>query len=226
MKYYCGNCGSRVNKNVRFCPNCGAELGEGQYEERESRGRALFSIISLIIVCALAFAGYRFYQNYQKSTQEKVYNAALVDAFNSMITVATECENIGNQIGNVWYNWANRIEDGETDKYTHRDSNEDLWYDDINDVIEDLFTEYDFSKQIENAEKDNNKLRDLVTKLNNPPEKYAEAYTQFRKTYNIYLDFYRTTTSPVGTYEDYNDKFTELDEDLVKQIDILYTYID
>ncbi len=50
MKYYCGNCGAKVSDNARFCPKCGAELGEVEVEEDDKKQESGFlpRLISLI----------------------------------------------------------------------------------------------------------------------------------------------------------------------------------
>ena len=217
MAKYCKNCGNPIGENDSFCPSCGEKIETTQRVEKKKSPAG--KIIGIVILCVLAFLGYKFYTEYD-------YNVKLGNTYNTMLSSARKCEKIGIQTCTVWYNWVNEIKDEETDKYTQRNGGSDLWYDNVDDVLGTLFGDYEFYKQVEDAEKANIELRNLVTKLNNPPNKYTEAYKEFRKTYNLYLEFYRISTNPEGTYNDYSDAFTEADKNFAKQIDILYTYID
>ncbi len=139
-----------------------------------------------------------------------------------MTSVSVKCEKIGYKTYIVWYNWINEIKDEETDKYTHSDSKSTQWHKHINDVMDALYADDDFSKQIENANKETKQLQNLIAKINNPPKKYDEAYQQFRKTYNIYIDFYKQAIDPEGTYDENYDKYKGLRDDLVNKL-ISYT---
>ena len=224
VKYLCGNCGAKVNADAHFCPKCGAELGEA---ERDGYGRRresgfLSKLLTLIVVFGLCYAGYYFYQDYQNTN----YHNALAEAYNVMASVTDECGEVGNQLYKVWYNWINEIKDEETDQFTQRDGKKGRWYDHINDVMDNLYADNDFSKRIEKANKETKQLQNLMTKINNPPQKYDEAYQQFRKTYNIYIDFYNQAIDPEGTYDENYEKYKGLRDDLYKQMNILYTLID
>ncbi len=78
---YCGNCGTKIDKNIKFCPECGAEVKTPQFEGKSKGRRKLenFFIIVLVFVAGIAVLVCLFGEN-KAERVAKAYMTAVAQA--------------------------------------------------------------------------------------------------------------------------------------------------
>ena len=222
MKYYCDNCGAKVSDYARVCPKCGVELGEVEYDEddyREDISGFSSKVITFIVIFALCYFGLSHYKEY-------AYGENLRLTYNAMIESGRECEKIATTIHDVWSNTIFQVESKDTDKYTRTNNGTGLFYEDFNDSLSNLYADESFSSKVQTAADNQQKVMDLFRKLNDPPKKYADTYSEIRKAYNSYITLSNLAINPSGTILSYTTDFNDADNELGKQLQIVYSYID
>lgn len=80
-----------------------------------------------------------------------------------------------------------------------------------------LYEDKKFIEKMESITSNQIEVLSLMKKLNDPPEKYEDAYRDLRELYELYLDFTTAAISPKGkNITEFTDDYTELSEKTAK----------
>jgi hypothetical protein len=90
--------------------------------------------------------------------------------------------------------------------------------------IEKIFSDLENSGARTALIENNKKIEDAMTRLNDCPLKYLEAYKVLEDTYILYLEFYKFTLNPPDTLIIYAKRITELEGELAKSFRLLFLY--
>lgn len=186
----CKHCMSEIDENAKICPNC----RKGQKSKKK------FYIFGFIIFIAILYIWGSIIQT-KENVKNSTFNIALSSFKINYLTSCMTLENIANDINSYWH-----------------DSIFEKKYDgDINKAIEQALEDNEENiinakKEKENITKNYNDIRTLECYSN-----YCDDIkSAVKEAYDIYIDFYSMTTSPSGNYNNYNEKFANIDSNTVK----------
>lgn len=217
---HCKNCNAEFSEGALFCPMCGTlvkqdeaarEAPSLQSEEAahyepgpKKRGKGIF--IAVIIIAVIVAAGLVI--NHNQRLNE--YYSTMIEASNTMLDGLVEAEEAGGLIHDVWYNAIWDQNNKDTYKYVKGTS-------DFNDALENLYEDKKFAEKMESIGSNQFEVLSLMKKLNNPPEKYEEAYKDLRKLYDAYFEFVSLATNPKGrNIMEFTEEYNSLDEQTAK----------
>lgn len=140
-----------------------------------------------------------------------------------MLEGATDAEEAGELIHDVWYNTIFEQSDSKTDKYTINTNG--YFYDDFNDSLSNLYNDTDFSEKVSSIKNNKRDVINIMRELTNPPTEYKEAYESLKKCYDEYISLTNMIISPNGTLTSFTDEYNKLDSALAKDIESLSVYI-
>ena len=87
---------------------------------------------------------------------------------------------------------------------------------DFNDALDNLFADEDFQATNESIETSRDLVDMYMEELKNPPEKYEKCYDMALELYGEYKSFTNLALDPTGSYETFNDDFSEADDETVE----------
>lgn len=221
----CEECGTEIPQNAKTCPNCGCPVmrDNDNTEEPAPQKVEITSVnlpavkksakkyIIIAIIAAILVGAAFVVSSIIKSNNSAKYSKNLKSATTIMLLGASEAEDTGNLIKSVWYNTIYEEYDSKTDKYTR--SKGYGFNDDFNDSLSALFSDSDFTEKISNIESNQETVSSLMKKLQNPPEKYKEAYSAIKEYYNAYLDLTGLVTNPTGSLQTFSSNFNNADKE-------------
>ena len=138
------------------------------------------------------------------------YEDTLSLAVTSMLLGASEAEDAGGLIHDVWYNTIYEKSSSTTDKYTRR-SERGSYYDDFNTSLSNLFADEGFQSQITAIKSNQDLTASYMKQLMNPPDEYKEAYDAVKKFYDAYLELTNLAIDPTGNLTTYTSTFNNAD---------------
>lgn len=238
----CEDCGTEIPSDADACPNCGCPVSEKNESHDETapqkveitsvnlptvKKSAKKYIIIAIIVAILIGLGIIVGSIIKRNQSEKIsadYSENLKSATATMLLGATEAENAGNLIKSVWYNTIYEKRDSKTDEYTH--SNGYGFNDDFNDSLNALFSDDDFDSIISSIKNNQESVSELMKSLQNPPERYEEAYEAIKKFYAAYLDLTGLAINPSGSLQTYSSNFNNADTETINFYKAMNIYVE
>lgn len=158
-----------------------------------------------------------------KTAKENSYYVNMNATVNTMLDGAVKAENTGNLIVSVWSNAINRKNDEETDKYT---LNNGKFVDDFNEALDKLFTDEEFDKNISDIRSNQSKVITMMRRLENPPKKYEEAYSDLKDYYDEYRKLTRVIVNHTGSLNSFSEEFGEYDESSADAYDKMKLYLE
>lgn len=167
----------------------------------------------------VVIAGIFTYQAYQ----ETIYYNNMVDLANTMIDGAQKAENAGNTIVRVWHNAIWQTRNDKTDKYTMANGR---FVDDFNVALDNLFADEEFMQSLSDIQNQQAEATDLMKKMKNPPDKYAEAAAALKECYDNYIKFTGCVIDPRGSLNSFSEDFGKYDEAVVDSLQKLELYFD
>lgn len=217
----CSECGAVLAETDEICPNCGCPV-EKKVDEEETKPqqveaasnktaaktkKIVIGIIIAIVICAGGGIGYKIYsdkkaeQIYRESYNEYIDN--LEQAQILMLSGGSDAESLCNLTLKVWGNAIFEETDYETDKYTRPDG---YFVSDFNDAIMNLYADLDTIDTIEDIEDNQASVKELIKKLQNPPEGLDRCYDTISDLYEAYKILTDLAVNPSGSYNGFNTK--------------------
>ncbi len=199
----CPECGVITDDLTDVCTNCGYPLSTLSTKIEEiQKSKNVFKkkwfwiltvcFVLLISVIVLAF----------NSAKTENYNVEICTAVDEIMAVSAEAETIGNQICSVWNNAIFDKNNESTAKYTGTPK-------DFNEALSNLFADEDFIKKANSVRNKQSEIDAYLGKLKNPPEKFEDAYDEFKELYYTYSDYVDFVLSCEGSYNTYTENFAK-----------------
>lgn len=179
----CPECGVVTDGMTDACSNCGYPLNLFELKDNEkSKNKSIFkkkwfwvSIICFVLLISIVL----FISN---NARTENYNIEICTAVDEIMAVSAETENVGNQICSVWNNAIFDKDNENTAKYTSGTK-------DFNEALSNLFADEEFIGKITAIRDKQSEIDIYLGKLKNPPEKFEDAYDEFKELYYAYSDY-------------------------------------
>ena len=199
----CPECGVVTDGMTDICSNCGYPLKSFELKDNEkSKNKSLFKkkwfwvlavcfvlLISIVLVVS-------------NNTRTENYNTEICTAVDEIIAVSADAENVGNQICSVWNNAIFDKDNENTAKYTKTAK-------DFNEALSNLFADEEFTGKITAIRNKQSKIDTCLGKLKNPPEKFEDAYDEFKELYYVYSDYVDFVILCNGSYNTYTEDLSK-----------------
>lgn len=213
----CIDCGKEVPSGAMECPFCGCPV-EKKINEDETRTqqvavasikmsvktkKIIICIVIAAILCAGGGIGYRIYsdkkeeQSYWKSYNEYIANLEMAQVL--MLSGGSDAESLCNLTLRVWGNAISKEADSETDKYT---KNKSSW-NDFNTALANLYSDSATITKVSDIESNQTTVKNLIKKLQNPPEGLDKCYDTVSDLYEAYKKLTDLAINPSGSYRDF-----------------------
>ena len=216
----CSECGTVLSESDEICPNCGCPVEKKNAEETvkpqqvEVSGikmakrtkKIIIGVIIAIVVCVIAGVSYKIYSDkmaekeYQKTYNDYITNLEKVQAL--MLSGGGEAESLCNLTLKVWGNAIYEEKDNETDKYTRPDG---YFVSDFNTALMNLFSDSDTYETISDIENNQSTVKNLIKKLQNPPEGLEKCYDTVSDLYEAYKTLTDLAVDPSGNYTGFSE---------------------
>lgn len=212
----CTDCAREVPFDAAECPFCGCpfekksnEDGTKQQVETVSikiaakTKKIIICIVIIAILCAGGGIGYKIYsdkkeeQNYRESYNEYIENLEMIQIL--MLSGGSDAESLCNLALRVWGNAISKERDSETDKYT---KNQYSW-NDFNTALANLYMDSSTITKVSGIEANQTSVKDLIKKLQNPPEGLDKCYDTVSDLYEAYKKLTDLAINPSGSYRDF-----------------------
>lgn len=212
----CSECGEILSNNDKICPKCGCPVDE-ETSERDLKKpqqvevtkikvtantkKMIIGIVAAIAVCFLGLVGYKAYsnnkaeKNYQQTYNEYISNLRQVQIL--MISGGSDAEKMCNLTARVWSNAIYEKRDDETDMYTRPDG---FFVSDFNDALQNLWEDSDIENTLAGIESNQDSVKAMMKKLQNPPEKLDKCYDTVSDLYESYKVLTDLAVNPTGNY--------------------------
>lgn len=211
----CEECKTKYSSDLAICPQCGHPTPRDNKKKSKKSRKTLALVLLLVVVIAGIFT----YQAHQ----ETIYYNNMVDLANTMIDGAQKAENAGNTIVGVWNNAIWQTRNDKTDKYTMVNGR---FVDDFNVALDNLFADEEFMQSLSDIQNQQAEATDLMKKMKNPPDKYAEAAAALKECYDNYIKFTGCVIDPRGSLNSFSEDFGKYDEAVVDSLQKLELYFD
>ena len=212
----CEECQTKYSADMRACPQCGHPTPSRNKKQAKIKSRKTLALVLLLVV---VIAGIFTYQAHQETT----YYNNMVDLANTMIDGAQKAENAGNTIVGVWNNAIYQTRNDKTDKYTMANGR---FVDDFNVALDNLFADEEFMQSLSDIQNQQAEATDLMKKMKNPPDKYAEAAAALKECYDNYIKFTGCVIDPRGSLNSFSEDFGKYDEAVADSLQKLELYFD
>lgn len=222
----CGECGAILSETDEVCPNCGCPVETKSSEAVKPQQveltnikmttntkKIVVRIAAVAILCLVGFLGYKTYSNNKAAKEyEAAYNeyiANLEQAQILMISGGSDAESLCNLALRVWGNAIYEERDDETDKYTRKN----YGWNDFNTALSNLYADSVTMTKVSNIESNQTSVKDLIKKLQNPPEGLDKCYETVSDLYEEYKKLTDLAINPSGSYKDFaENKSDAIDE--------------
>ncbi len=193
----CPECGTASDGIAEVCSNCGYPLNLLETNEKQ-KSKSIFkkkwvwiSAICFVFLMSIIWL-------VSNNTRTDNYNIDICTAVDEIMVVYADAENIGNQICSVWNNaiWDKNNEN--TAKYTSTAK-------DFNEALSNLFADEEFTGKITAVRNKQSGIDTYLGKLKNPPEKFEDAYDEFKELYYAYSDYVDFVFYCKGSYNTYTE---------------------
>ncbi|MCI8563722.1 MAG: hypothetical protein HFH69_09400 [Lachnospiraceae bacterium] len=230
----CPDCGREVSRRAEKCPNCGCPVEKKVYEitkpqQVEVAGikmavktrKFIIGIIIVAILCAGGGIGYKIYSDYkEKMIYKESYNG-YIDNLEQvrilMLSGSSNAESLCNLTLRVWGNAISKKYDSETDKYT----NDIYGWNDFNTALENLYADSSTITKTSNIESNQISVKNLIKKLQNPPEGLDKCYDTVSDLYEAYNILTDLGINPSGSYTDFGTKKSDAVSDFMSSYEKL-----
>lgn len=216
----CSECGATLSEADEICPNCGCPVEEAKMDDikleqvkrtnDKKRRRTKKIIMSIIIIvtlfCAVGGVGYKVYldkkaeQEYQEAFNEYITDLEKVQIL--MLSGGSDSEKLCNLTLKVWGNAIMEESDSETDKYTRAGS---YAWNNFNIALAMLYSDSSTIIKISSIESNQSSVKQLMKKLQNPPEGLSRCYDTVTDLYEAYKKLTDLAINPSGSYRDFGE---------------------
>lgn len=233
----CGECGAILSETDEMCPNCGCpvERKASEYVKPQQvevtnikmtakTKKMVVAVVIAIIICLVGGIGYKIYsenkaeQEYQNVYNEYIDNLEMAQIL--MIDGGSNAESLCNLTLRVWYNSIYKEKDDVTDKYTRRNGNS-IFHDDFNEALANLFADSSTKETISDIENNQTSVKDLMKKLQNPPEGLDKCYDTVSDLYEAYKTLTDLAINPSGNYSGFSSNKSEAVSDFMSAFEKL-----
>lgn len=241
----CGECGAILSETDEMCPNCGCPVEKTTSENIKPQQvevtnikmaaktkKIIVGVVIAIVLCIVGGVGYKVYsdikaeQEYQNAYNEYIDNLEMAQIL--MITGGSDAESLCNLTLRVWGNAIYEERDNETDKYTRPDG---WWVSDFNEALANLYSDSSTKDTISDIESNQTSVKDLIKKLQNPPEGLDKCYDTVSDLYEAYKTLTDLAISPSGNYSgfssnksdavsDFMSAYEKLDNQIPEKIEV------
>ncbi len=245
----CPECGMELEEGAEVCPNCGcpietsaeeneqgepagAELQQADSEKpqtqeensgKKKRRKGLIAIILVIVAAAVIAIGFGAHAGV-KHQKENAYASDLSEVTYDMLESSVNAESAGNLIKSVWNNCIFEKSDSTTDPYTKNSSGS--FYDDFNTALLVLFSDEDFMTDIATIEMEQDSITSKIKEMQDPPEKWAEAYGALLDYYDAYNTLANLVVNPSGSLQTFSSNFNDADTAAANAYQKMGLYLD
>lgn len=216
----CNECGAILLETDQTCPNCGCPVEKIMDNDQTTPQQVEVASIKMaaktkkfmvgiaiaLILCVGGGVGYKIYsdqkaeQIYKESYNEYITNLKKVQ--DMMISSGSEAESLCNLALKVWKNAIFKDYDSETDKYTRNGYS----WNDFNTALLNLYVDSSTTTKVSDIESEQTSVKDLIKKLQNPPEGLDKCYDTMSDLYEAYKILTDLAITPSGSYTDFGNE--------------------
>ena len=203
-RYVCHECGAPITELDTVCPRCGCPNPDVIHVHAAKRKNNIGRIISIILFfvflggVAWEYINYSTYNTYIETTNE------IIDTRNKSIDAVNECYHL---LLSVWLNAIWEQNDPETDPFVCPDGK---FVNDFNEALDNLYSDSDFSNNLELIYNQQSKLRQLRKEIQNPPSEFAEYNEILLRLIDNDIETATILISPSGSYDDISQQLGAL----------------
>lgn len=226
----CSECGTILAETDEICPNCGCPV-EKKIKEEDIKPqqvevasikmavktkKIIVGIIIAIVICVGGGIGYKIYsdnkaeQIYRESYNEYIDNLGQVQIL--MLSGGSDAESLCNLTLRVWGNAIYENKDNETDKYTKPKG---YFVSDFNEALVNLYADSETKDTIDDIENNQVSVKELIKKLQNPPEGLDKCYDTVSDLYEAYKMLTDLAINPSGNYSGFSTKKSDAVSDFM-----------
>lgn len=226
----CSECGTALAETDEICPNCGCPVEKTVKEEAAKpqqvevasikmavkTKKIIVGIMIAILICVGGGIGYKIYldnnakQIYIESYNEYINNLGKVQIL--MLSGGSDAESLCNLILRVWGNAIYENRDNETDKYTRPNG---YFVSDFNLALANLFVDSETKDTIDDIENNQASVKELIKKLQNPPEGLDKCYDMVSDLNQAYITLTDLAINPSGNYSGFSTKKSDAVSDFM-----------
>lgn len=226
----CSECGTVLAETDEICPNCGCPVEKkiGQEETKPQQvevasirmasktRKIIIGVIIATIICIVGGIGYKIYSDhkaeriFRESYNEYIDNLGQVQLL--MLNGGSRAEKLCNLTIRVWRNAIYEDMDTETDKYTRPNG---YFVSDFNEAIDNLYTDNKTKLILEDIEYNQESVKELIKKLQDPPEGLDKCYDTVSDLHEAYKTLTDLAISPSGTYNSFSSKKSDVVSDFM-----------
>lgn len=216
---YCTECASELEDGEEYCPKCGCPVENKEENKEISRipiPQKKMIMIGGVVILAIIFLVLMMNMS-KKNQYEKVLSEAAV----IMSEGVDKAEKNGDLIKEVWYNAIYEESDIITDKYTKPYG---YFVSDFNEALYNLFDDSVYQNDNSFLETNQEQMRDVMKKLENPPEEYRDAYQNIKECYNDYTMLTNIVLDPTGSYTTFSESYNSARDKAKSSIETVKMY--
>lgn len=216
----CPECSREISDKVKSCPHCGFPLDSSEENTQKvelssvklkiDKKRKKQIIIAAVSIILIFLVGISINNSLEAKEQERIQQEELSSKeayiqnvnslMSSMVSNASEAEELLNLTLKVWYNSIYQKNDEETDKYTMKDG---VWNDDFNDSLSSLYIDKLVDSSSLKKELDSNSEK--MKELSNPPDDYSNIHDNLLNLYVSYESVINLAIDPSGNYTSFSE---------------------
>ena len=206
----CPECGEIADSLTNICSNCGYPLNSLEIKvDEKQKSKSIFEKKWLWVsaICFVLLTSIVLFASNNARTEN--YNIEICTAVDEIIAVSADAENVGNQICSVWNNAIFDKDNENTAKYTKTAK-------DFNEALSNLFADEEFINKITAIRNKQSEIDTYLGKLKNPPEKFEDAYDEFKELYYAYSDYVDFVILCKGSYNTYTEDLSKKSSTLME----------
>lgn len=223
MYHVCEDC--RVRRKI-ISPSASAETATDVPSTVVPKKSHTKKWVIIALLCVFIFAigiGGIFIFRHNQEQKEQEYIQSIKNFSTEVLLAAASCEDVCNLTQAVWYNTIWEKSDTETDKFTKVAGE---FRDDFNDSLVALFSDSDYTNDLNSIEIMTESIDQKIIKLADYPASLQKYYDASVELYKSYKKFANLAASPSGSLESYREDFSNYDSDTLDKYDDLETLLD
>ena len=145
---------------------------------------------------------------------EQQYQEYYDTAVDKMLDTLVKAETLCNLTLSVWHDSIWKVENKETEAYTKNEKG--VFFDDFNDALYKLNNSDEVKSMVEDVQKNDMEIEELVKLIKNPPDKFrGNMLDAFANYYTEYKSFVILTLDYNESYNSFSEKFNRAEEDSI-----------
>ncbi len=234
----CPDCGAQVDIEATSCLSCGCPIepsAEDLEEEvtkvevakvKVSAKTKKFAIgigVGILALVLVVLGVNAATQNQKEQDALNAYNECIDNltlARTKMLAGAVSAESVASTAGKVWYSaiWESKQSKWDADIKQY-------YATDFNDALAKYYADSSVQSKVSSIEDSQNAVKDVMSKLQNPPDELKSACDSVNDMYDSYISLTNLAVSPSGNYNSFIDKYNEADSDFATKYDKTGTLI-